>query len=440
MKTPEELQDIYGYLDRVALDHLLLKKASAWYQRWREKQVAREAEGVVEAIPFSTIKLEPVRFAWAQRIPSRMITGMIGDPGLGKSTVLCQLAAQASRGELPGDDAGHPMGVCLCSAEDSPAHILGPRLTAAGADMTRVHLLQFRQGDIARGVRFPDDCGAIRTRMQETSARMLILDPLVAHLASELNSWRDQDIRIALGSMTRLAEELDATVIFLVHLNKNSSSSNPLYRISNSIGIPAAARSILWAAPDPMDEAVNVLLHLKCNVAEKAPTLRYRIEPHLLADGLKTSKIVWIGEDTAMTAEDLMEQPRDNQEHRGALAEAKVWLWGIVGTQGVEAASLLKEAEKAGFSERTIRRAKADLGIEAKFDGKKWVWVQPAKQDGQGALSKKLGSLALNHKKTINTINNIGQGCQAAKEFKMDNVGSLGSLDAAPASPEEPTP
>lgn len=404
MKTPEELREIYQYLDHFGLDHPRLKRVMAWYQKWVTKQQAHEAEGTVEAIPFSDIKFERVRYTWAQRIPSGMLTGLIGDPDLGKSTILCSIAAQASRGQLAGDYAGQPIGVCICSAEDSPSHVFGPRLAAAGADLIRVHLLQFRHDDIVRGVRFPDDCGAIRTRMQETGAKILIVDPLVAHLASALNSWRDQDIRVALGAMTHLAEELDAAVIFMVHLNKNSSAPNPLYRISNSIGIPAAARSILWAAPDPTDESTRVLLHLKCNVAEKAPTLRYRIESQLLADGIKTSKIVWGGEDSAIKADDLMEQPRDNQEHRGALAEAKVWLWGTVGAEGKEVASIFKDAEKVGISEKTLRRAKADLGIEPQFLGKShhWVWVRPGKQtgqDGHGAKHKTSGHLAPNHKK-----------------------------------------
>lgn len=437
MKTPAELQEIYLYLDRVALDHALLKKVTAWWQRWREKEAARQAEGAVVAIPFSQITLEPARWTWRGRIPARMLTGVIGDPDQGKTTILCWLAAQASRGHLIGDYAGQPIGVCICSAEDSPAHVLGPRLAAAGADMDHVCLMEFREDNLSRGVRFPDDRAAIRSRMQETGSKILIIDPLVAHLPSALNSWRDQDIRLALGAMSRLAEELEAAVIFLAHLNKNSSAPNPLYRIGSSIGIPAAARSILWAAPDPSDESAKVLLHLKCNVAEKSPTLRYRIESHVLAGDIKTSKIVWAGEDSAMKAEDLMEQPRDNQEHRGALAEAKVWLWETVGAQGKEAASVLKEAEKAGFSERTVRRAKADHGIKAQFDGKKWVWVQPETQVSQGSQSKTSGSLAHSHKKTTNTIKSIEPGCQAAKMAKVDSDGNLvGSLASDPTKPE----
>ncbi|NOU09375.1 MAG: AAA family ATPase [Nitrospira sp.] len=450
MKTPEELQDIYQYLDRLALDHPLLKRVAAWYQRWREKEAARQAKGTVVTIPFSQIKLESVGWAWDRRIPTKMLTGVIGDPEQGKSTFLAWLAAQASQGQLAGEYAGKPVGVCVCSAEDSPASVIGPRLTIAGADMDRVYLMEFRdENNLARGVRFPDDGVAIRTRMEATGSKLLLVDPLVAHLPTELNSWRDQDIRVALSAMARLAEELGAAVIFLCHLNKNSNVPNPLYRIGSSIGIPAAARSILWAAPDPLDptnEYAHVLLHLKCNVAEKAPTLRYGTESHVLSGGIKTSQILWAGEAPAIKADDLMQPPHENQKHLSALAEAKQWLEGVVGAGGREAAFILKEAVKVGISERTLNRAKKDLGIKPQFNGKDhlWMWVLPAKEEGpsgQDPVSQTSGNLALSHKKTINNINHIEQGCQAAKMAKVDSDGNLvGSLASDPTNPEGPMP
>lgn len=432
-QSGDKKQAFLDYLDRIDLTHKDLTRATKRWQKWKKKQES-QTKGTVVTIPFSQIKLESVQWVSDGRIPTKMLTGVIGDPEQGKSTYLAWVAAQASRGQLAGEYAGKPVGVCVCSAEDSPASVIGPRLTIAGADMDRVHLMEFHdEHHLARGVLFPDDAAAIRTRMQETGSKILIVDPLVAHLPSGLNSWRDQDIRRALSAMSRLADELEAAVIFLCHLNKNASAPNPLYRIGSSIGIPAAARSILWAAPDPLDptnEYAHVLLHLKCNVAKKAPTLRYRTESHVLAGNIPTSKILWVGEASAIKADDLMQPPHENQEHLSALDEAKQWLQGIVGKEGKEAALILAEAKKAGFSEKTLRRAKSSLGIEAQFDGisKLWSWVLPSKakgQGGQGSVSEPSGHLTPSHKKTINIINNIETGGQVAKMAVVENDGHL---------------
>ncbi|MBX3306495.1 MAG: AAA family ATPase [Nitrospira sp.] len=407
-QSGDKKQAFNDYLDRIDLAHKDLARATKWCQKWKRK-LAAKTKGTVVTTPFSEIKLESAKHVWKGRVPTRMLTCVMGDPGEGKTTIVCSLAAQATRGQLAGDDAGQPVGVCICSAEDSPAHTLGPRLAVAGADMTRVHLMEFRdQNQFTRGVLFPDDCAAIRTRMEATGSKILIVDPLVAHLPPELNSWRDQDIRRALDAMKRLAEELDAAIIFLSHLNKNSSAPNPLYRLSNSIAISAAARSILWAAQDPTDESAKVLVHIKANVAEKAPTLRYCIESHLLADNIKTSKIVWAGEAPAITADDLMQQPSDKHEPLGAGDEAKLWLEGIIGPEGKEASFILKEAEKVGIAKRTLDRAKKALGVKPQFHGKShhWLWVLPSKtkgSEGRNLVSQPVGNLALKDKKLLIT-------------------------------------
>ena len=73
-----------------------------------------------------------------------MLTLFAGDPKLGE--VLC-VAGDSRRGltraPLPGDDAPEkPASVILMSAEDDVARTIVPRLKAAGADLSRVHILE----------------------------------------------------------------------------------------------------------------------------------------------------------------------------------------------------------------------------------------------------------------------------------------------------------
>src|SRR5580692_10079606 len=90
--------------------------------------------------------LEPrdVEWLWSGRVPLGMITMFAGDPKLGKSLVTLAMAAALSRGlPLPMSDLPHRQGsTILMSAEDDPIRTIVPRLEAAGADLTKVHILE----------------------------------------------------------------------------------------------------------------------------------------------------------------------------------------------------------------------------------------------------------------------------------------------------------
>lgn len=66
-----------------------------------------------------------------------------GNPGLGKSLVTVDMAATVSMGGLwPVDRQCCEVGnVIILSAEDDPLDTIRPRLEAAGADLSKVYIL-----------------------------------------------------------------------------------------------------------------------------------------------------------------------------------------------------------------------------------------------------------------------------------------------------------
>ena len=98
-------------------------------------------EPLGHTVRLSDVVPESLRWLWKDRIPAGKITVLDGDPGLGKSTLLCEFAARISRGEaLPGGDAAPaaPRGVLLFSAEDDLFDTIRPRIDAAGGDPQRI--------------------------------------------------------------------------------------------------------------------------------------------------------------------------------------------------------------------------------------------------------------------------------------------------------------
>ncbi|MDP9369374.1 MAG: AAA family ATPase, partial [Chloroflexota bacterium] len=96
-----------------------------------EVSASRHAGGVLLS------EVQPERLQWLSRgrLPQGKLTDLVGDPGLGKSTLALAWAAAISRGQaLLNGDPGPPRGVVILASEDGLADTIRPRLEAAGAD------------------------------------------------------------------------------------------------------------------------------------------------------------------------------------------------------------------------------------------------------------------------------------------------------------------
>jgi hypothetical protein len=191
---------------------------------------------------------------------------------------------------------------------------------------------------------------------------LVIVDPLMAFLAGDVNSHRDQDVRRALAPLSRLAEKTGAAVVVVRHLNKATGGS-AIYRGGGSIGIVGAARSGLLVAKHPEDDAKRVLASIKNNLSAPAPSLVFGLA------GAESGavRVTWKGE-TSLNAAALLSAPTDPEE-RSAGQEAQDFLRDILSGGPRAAADVRKQANEAGVAWRTVERAKATLGVQAKRKG-----------------------------------------------------------------------
>ena len=97
------------------------------------------ASRTLKAEPLSDIRIQRLRWLWAYRYKVRSLGLLAGWEGLGKSLITCWLAAQVTKGELPGELEGKPGNVITVASEDDFEDTIVPRLMAAGADLTRVY-------------------------------------------------------------------------------------------------------------------------------------------------------------------------------------------------------------------------------------------------------------------------------------------------------------
>jgi hypothetical protein len=334
----------------------------------------RRQAGELATVRADQVKAERVRWVWPGRVPAGKVVVVDGDPGLGKSTVTLDLAARLTTASpLPdGHRPERPMAVLLLSAEDGVADTIRPRLEAAGADLRLVTVVDHVLDEGGpRPVELPADadrierwCTGYADDPDPAGLRvgLVVVDPLMAFLAGEVNAHRDQDVRRALHPLKLLAERTDVAVLVVRHLNKMTGAS-ALYRGGGSIGIVGAARAGLLVGVDPQDPDRRILAVSKSNLAAKPPSLAYRlVEDELYG----TAKVAWEGT-SDRTAEDLVGRPVDEDE-APALAEACRVLEEVLADGPLPAGNVKRTRQpqpaRAGRRRRRSGRRAAALRLE----------------------------------------------------------------------------
>ena len=329
------------------------------------------------------VEFEPrdVEWLWADRVPLGMLTMFAGDPKLGKSFVTLAMAAALSRGlALPrSNPPSRPGSTILMSAEDDPTRTIAPRLAAAGADPSKIHVIE--SVIMANG---SETLPCLRVDVDAISAaagrlgdcRLIVIDPVTAYLKG-VDDNRNAALRGVLAPLKNLAERLGAAVVLVSHLTKGGSA-NGKHRVSGSIAYLGACRANFLFVPDPRDPACRRVLMLDNggNVAPLAPTLAYTIEDQ----SGRGPQVVWSDEPVTVTVKEALRpgleiQARDDEHELGDCAE---WLRETLAGGRVPAAELRHACQEAGFAWSTLHRVRLRIGAGTRREGfgagSKYYW------------------------------------------------------------------
>ena len=316
----------------------------------------------------STIRPEEVEWYYEGRVPLGSLTLLVGQAGLGKTMFACELSACGSRGQLGSPAAA----VIFATAEDSLAHTLVPRFTAAGADLDRVHFVSIRGDDgLETGLTLPEDNAVLQTAVEKTGANLIILDPVVGHLSGNIDSHKDHSVRRALAPLAALAESTGAAILGIGHLNK-AHSTDVLTRLGGSVAFGAAARSVLLFGEDSdaaEGSSERLLIHAKSNLGPLAVATRLKVAGRTIitTDGreIRTSVIKWLGEDPTATPSKVLAGRQDPSR----LDDATDFLRDVLADGPLPSLEVTALAAAEGIAKRTLKRAKQKLGIEFKRKG-----------------------------------------------------------------------
>lgn len=315
------------------------------------------------------VEPEPVNWLWRGRIARGKTTMIAGDPGLGKSQISTSMASIVSTGGCwPVDRTAAPRGnVIIISAEDDPADTIRPRLDAAGADVSRVYVVDaVQEGDSERTLSLEHDVERLRAMIgQIGDLALVIIDPVSAYLGGRRDSYNNSDMRGLLAPLGRLAADTDAAIVMVSHLTK-ATGANAVGRVQGSIAFTAAARAAYIVCRDPQDEHRRLFLPAKNNIGPDSQGLAYRIESVTTGD-IETSRIKWGDEYVSMTADDALAVPVGD-EVQTQRSEAAEWLREYL-AKPAPATEVFAAAAKAGHSKRTIQRARREADVISTREG-----------------------------------------------------------------------
>lgn len=342
---------------------------------------------------------EPLDWFWPGRLLFGKYNLLVGDGGIGKSTITIDLAARLSRGfPLPDGTRHEASGALLVMPEDGAGDTIRPRLENAGADLSRIGLIQ-TVTDPTDGLEtmptIPDHIADIENAIEAIGARLLIIDPLLGCLGDGVNEYRDKEVRRALAPLIAMCERRRIALIGLLHISK-ANTGNAKHRGNASVAFMNLSRSTLYAASDPDLPGGFVLAQSKTNLGPLVPSLRYRLEGQENGH----ARVAWEGL-SAHTAESLNAQGA-SQEERSELRDAEDFLRDILANGPLLYSAVVKLARNAGIADRTLKRAKASLRVESKKartqDGQ-WTWQlpparEPDAQDAEECQISGMDSLA----------------------------------------------
>lgn len=287
-------------------------------------------------------------------IPKGQITTLASDGGLGKTSAWVALAAAISAGKRcfldPEDATRKPGRVLFLSSEDSVKVVLKKRLAAAGADESRVITPDFTSDSsgFLRKVKFGTK--ELESVVSEIAPDLCIFDPIQGFVPQGCVMGDRAAMRDCMAPLVALGEKYGTTFLIICHTNKRVKAYGR-DRIADSSDLWDISRSVLmmgWTET----EGIRYLSHEKSNYGPLQETILFKIDR---SGVIHPEGMTWKRDRDFQSAEGKALPKRE---------DAKSWIISTLENRSgkMPVKDLFLLAESVGFSEKTLERAKAEIG------------------------------------------------------------------------------
>jgi AAA domain len=350
--------------------------------------------------PCDEIKPRPIEYLVPGIIPLGKLILIAGNGGLGKSATTLGMAADLSMARpCFGLDYVPTAAVdtLLISCEDDYEDTVIPRLLAAGANLKRIHRVDGVRGEDGKllpfGLHHYESLAAYLKK--HPNIGFVSIDPAGSYVGrSGVNDHKDSELRTLLDPLAEKAAEHRVTIALTKHLNKGASPE-AVHRVSGSTGYVNAVRAAFIVVPDAQDLNERLFLPLKFNIGPKPEGLRYRLtplseinqkqvlrkpafselsEPQKETMAKQLFAVEWLGR-SDIDADAALKGGSQRERSPKRVAACADWLKEFLKDFAFPSKEIEAAAEKAGFTQDNVFRAKASLkeaGLQNRPRGDGW--------------------------------------------------------------------
>ena len=258
----------------------------------KQRKLALEGSAAQPGL-LADVPMQSVAWLVPQLLPLGEVSLLGADGGTGKGIWQAQLIAYVTAGRTSGFFPQPPEktgSVLIFSGEDDPGKVLKARLTAAGADMSRVMVVTSDAYFARTGspLCIPDTSFA--KYVGKAAPALVIIDPLQSFLPAGVEMASRNQMRSALLPLKALCAKHGCAALISMHTNKRANVSGRA-RLADSSDIWDIARSVLMMGRDKNSEKLY-LSHEKSSYSAPARTALLHIE-QAQVEGVKTAVAVF---------------------------------------------------------------------------------------------------------------------------------------------------
>lgn len=354
----------------------------------------QDAPGSIEMTCVADLVEEPIDWLWKGKIARGELCIIAGEPGASKTMVAIDLASRVTHG------SNEPLGynkmckgsVLFLTSENHPTKVMRPRLVAAGADLTKVHILasSITETDSAgkkknKHIAIAEDAEKIGQAMSTIpDVVMLVIDPISEYMGKK-DSNNNADVRDMLATLTEHVRDKNVAVLAIAHFNKKSEVTTATSRINGSIGFAGAARTAFavgknfnsdWTEEDQEKHyGEKVFSCVKNNLSGDVGGYIYKVEGYeyeVDSGVIDTARIAWV-EQTEDSADDMLAKTSKKGRPSVEGDKCREWLTEILKANpgGIKRNDVIDMAGKSGFSQVMVDRVSRGLLLDKKERG---VW------------------------------------------------------------------
>ena len=312
----------------------------------------QEKEALVPMLCYKDIEQTSVEWLWFPYIPFGKLTIIQGNPGEGKTYFAMMLTAACTNRKLfPNMEDIEPFNVIYQTAEDGMGDTIKPRLVEAGADLSRVMVID----DSEEALTSSDD--RIEKAVRQNHVRLVIIDPVQAFIGADVDMNRANEVRPVFRKLGMIAEKTSCAIVLIGHLNK-SSGTQSTYRGLGSIDIMAAVRSLIFIGKVRKDPTTRVVIHEKSSLAPPGETMAFKLGDE---EGFR-----WAGA-YEISADELLDGKEGKATETKLERGAKLIRELLADKKQISIRELDEKAKEQGISGRTMRDVRSRMKNELEY-------------------------------------------------------------------------